>query len=68
MGLEQGPWQNSQKGERRKEKPQHKLERVWFDAQSGNPHTEVLVHVCYVYVHVRVGAVCLCVCCCAGVA
>lgn len=33
--------------ERRKEKPRQKLERVWFDAQSGNPHSDVLcVRVC----------------------
>ncbi len=54
MGLEQGPWQYSKKRERRKEKPRQKLERVWFDAQSGNPHTDVFVCAC----------VCLCMCVC----
>ena len=29
-----------------------KLERVWFDAQNGNPHTDVFVCVC----------MCLCMC------
>lgn len=55
MGLEQGPGQYSKKRERRKEKPRQKLERVWFDAQSGNPYTDVFVCVCaFVLVAVRV--------------
>lgn len=44
MGLEQGLWQYSKKkGREGKKNHGKKLERARFDAQSGNPHTDVFV-------------------------